>query len=137
MKKTILLFTMMTAALLLTSAVALAVPKITIPTIHYDARGNDNYAENLNNEYVVFKNTTNRAIRMKGWKVHDEGRIHVYTFKRFKLGGGNKITLHTGQGRDTRRHIYWDRSYGAVWNNDGDTVKLKNRSGEVVVRKSY
>jgi hypothetical protein len=47
---------MMTAALLLTSAVALAVPRITIPLIHYDARGDDNYAENLNNEYVVFKN---------------------------------------------------------------------------------
>ena len=137
MRRIVLLFTVMCAALLLASAVALAAPRITIPTIHYDAAGNDNYAENLNDEYVVFKNTTNRDIRMKGWKVHDEGRIHVYTFKRFKLGAGKKVTLHTGEGDDTRRHLYWDRTYGAVWNNDGDTVTLKNRSGEVVVRKSY
>ncbi len=137
MRKTVLLFTMMAAALLLASAVALAAPKITIPTIHYDARGDDNLAANLNDEYVVLKNATNRAIGLKGWKVHDEGRTHVYTFKRFKLGAGKQVTLHTGEGDDTRRHLYWDRSYGAVWNNDGDTVTLKNRSGQVVVKKSY
>ncbi len=45
-----LLFTVMGVALLLASAVALAAPKITIGKIHYDARGNDNYARNLNDD---------------------------------------------------------------------------------------
>ncbi len=127
----------MGAAFLLASAMALAAPRITIPTIHYAARGDDNQAANLNNEYVVFKNNTTRGIRMGGWKVHDEGRIHTYTFPTFRLGAGKTVTLHSGKGSNTASHLYWQRSYGAVWNNNGDTVTLRNGSGQVVVSRSY
>jgi hypothetical protein len=86
MNRAVLLFAVMGTALLLASGMALAAPRITIPTIHYDARGDDNQAANLNNEYVVFKNTTNTGIRMGGWKVHDEGKIHTYTLPHIQVG---------------------------------------------------
>jgi Lamin Tail Domain len=136
-KRAILVFAVMGAVFLVASGMALAATRVTIPIIHYDARGNDNLASNLNNEYVVFKNNTNTAIRMRGWKVHDEGRIHVYTFPTFRLGAGKTVTLHSGRGTNTSSHLYWQRSYGAVWNNTGDTVTLRNPLGKVVVSRSY
>lgn len=46
------------------------------------------------------------------------------------------VTLYTGSGTDTSTERYWGRS-GAVWNNDGDTVIVRNASGEIVLRRSY
>lgn len=117
---------------------AVAAASIIISKAHYDARGNDNYRENLNDEYVVFKNNTSRAISMKGYKVHDEGREHLYRFPQaYKLRAGKSVTLHTGQGRNSASRLYWGRSYGAVWNNEVDTVILRNAKGQIVAKKSW
>jgi hypothetical protein len=125
------------AAMLLASGIALAAPKVGISALHCDAPGNDNQARNLNSEYVVFKNNTNKAVRMGGWKVQDEGQIHTYRFpSNFTLGAGKSVTLHSGQGTNSRTHLYWGRSYGAVWNNTGDTATLSDRGGRVVASKS-
>lgn len=116
---------------------AMAATRITIPLAHYDARGNDNYRQNINDEYIVFKNNTSKPIRMGGWKVNDRGGLHVYRFPQaFKLGAGKKVALHTGKGRNGAGHLYWGQS-GAVWNNDGDTVTLRSVNGVVVVRKGW
>lgn len=123
---------------LLAAVPALAATRISIPKAHYDARGNDNYRENLNDEYIVFKNNTNRAISMRGYKVHDEGREHTYRFPNaYKLRAGKSVTLHTGKGRNSATHLYWQRSYGAVWNNEGDTVFLKDAKNQLVVKRSW
>ncbi len=108
---------------------------IVISLFHYDAAGNDN--RNLNDEYVVFMNTCPRSIDMTGWKVTDEGAKHIYIFPRFKLNGGAKVYLHSGQGTNNNLHLYWGRSYGAIWNNDGDTLYLYDANGNLVLKKSY
>jgi competence protein ComEC len=113
---------------------AVAASAISIPQIRYDAPGNDH--ENLNGEYVVFKNNTNRTVSMGGWTVRDEAN-HRYVFpKGFKLGAGKTVKLYTGSGRNTAARLYWG-SKRAIWNNDGDTAFLRNAKGQLVVKRSY
>jgi micrococcal nuclease len=107
---------------------------IIIKDIHADAEGNDN--QNLNGEYVIFENTGDEAVDLTGWTVSDEA-IHEYAFPAgFKLRPGESVTLYTGDGTDTNNELYW-REDGAVWNNAGDTVTVKNDSGDTVDTYTY
>jgi hypothetical protein len=107
---------------------ALAAGPVKITKIHYAQTGT-----NLNTEYIVFKNTSGSAVRMKGWKVisapsSDNQR---YTFPRTKLLPGHTLTLYTGSGTNGPGKRYWG-SASPVWNNDGDKAVLKNASGLTV-----
>jgi hypothetical protein len=97
---------------------------------NFDAPGNDNYAENLNGEYVKIKNYCSTTKSVGGWKLHDDGRKHTYTFASgFGIKAGATVTVYTGRGTNTAARRYWGRSYGAIWNNDGDTAYLRNGAG--------
>jgi len=97
---------------------------------NFDAPGNDNYAVNLNGEFVKIKNYCSTAKAVGGWKLHDYGKKHTYTFASgFSIKAGATVTLYTGRGTNSATKRYWGRSYGAVWNNDGDTAYLRNASG--------
>ena len=130
LRRVLLLVGLVMLGALLASGIALAAPKVGVSGLRCDAPGDDNQARNLNKEFVVFRNNTNAPVRMKGWTVHDEGRIHTYRFPNFTLGAGKSVTLHSGRGSNSRRDLYWQRSYGAVWNNTGDTATLRNRAGK-------
>lgn len=98
-----------------------------------DAPGDDH--ENLNEETVTLHNGGETAVDLSGWTVADEAG-HEYTFGDVTLDPGASVTLHTGSGTDTATDVYWGRS-SAVWNNDGDTVTVRDPSDAVVVRHSY
>ncbi len=101
---------------------------------NYDAAGNDN--ENLDDEYVTFRNAGTEPLDISGWTVADDAG-HVYTFPDGTVvDPGAEVTLRTGSGTDTGTTYYWGES-GAVWNNDGDVVTVRNASGSTVLRASY
>jgi len=106
---------------------------LAITDIHADASGNDN--ENLNGEYVTLSNTGDEAVDLSGWTVADEAG-HRYAFENLTLDPGAAVTLYTGQGTDTESERYWGRS-GAVWNNGGDTVFVRDAAGDLVLERSY
>ncbi|MFD1599716.1 lamin tail domain-containing protein [Halobellus rarus] len=107
---------------------------LTVAEIHYDAAGNDN--ENLNDEYVVFRNSGEEPLDVSGWIVSDAAD-HTYPFPEGTVvDPGSDLTLRTGSGADTEETLYWGAG-GAVWNNDGDVVTVRDADGSVVVRKSY
>jgi len=107
---------------------------LVVDRIHADAQGNDN--ENLNDEYVVFRNAGTETLTLGSWAISDAAD-HRYTFPDgFALAPGETVTLHTGSGTDTGTDLYWGRS-GAVWNNGGDTVTVTGADGRVVVERSY
>jgi len=107
---------------------------IIIPNFNWDAEGNDHY--NLNDEYVVFRNTCSQPIDMTGWTVEDAAH-HVYNFPSFVLEGDVEVTLYTGCGTNTKTELYWCSS-SAIWNNEGgDTLFLRNANGELVLSYSY
>jgi hypothetical protein len=82
------------------------------------------------------KNTGSSRVGIGGWTVRDTSG-HVYRFAAgFGIAGGDKVTLHTGNGSNTLRHRYW-RQDNYVWNNDGDTAKLKRSNGTLADSCSY
>ena len=107
---------------------------LAIATINADAAGRD--GENLNDEYVVFENTGTETLALDGWTVSDDAN-HGYTVPDgVSLGPGDRLTLHTGSGTDTDTDLYWGRTT-PTWNNDGDTVTVRDASGAVVAERSY
>lgn len=109
-------------------------PPIEVAEINHDAAGNDN--ENLNDEYVVLRNTGPEPLDVSGWTVADDGG-HTYTFSDGAVVDPDaEVTLRTGSGTDTATTYYWGES-GAVWNNGGDVVTVRNATGSTVARVSY
>jgi len=93
-------------------------------------------ATNLNDEYVVFENTGSSSVDLSGWELADAAD-HTYTFPEGTvLEPGESITVHTGTGTDTETDLYWGQS-SAVWNNDGDTVTLRDEAGDIVIEETY
>jgi len=111
---------------------------IYIYSFHYNAAGDDNY--NLNDEYVIFGNKCSYSVDMSSWTVKDETASHLYTFPSFTFQPGAFVTLSTGLGTDTNSVLYWGRSsgnYAAIWNNGGDTLYIRDNSGNLVLVQSY
>lgn len=107
---------------------------LSVIEINYDAAGNDN--ENLDDEYVVFQNTGSEPLDISGWTIADEAG-HTYEFPdRTVIDPGAEVTLRTGSGTDTASTYYWGET-GAVWNNDGDVVIVRNATGATVIRAPY
>jgi len=86
--------------------------------------------ENLNGEWVEITNKDTAAQSLTGWTLEDEGN-HTYTFPEFSLNAGSSVKVHTGEGTDTTRDLYWGRST-SVWNNGGDVATLRDASGNIV-----
>jgi hypothetical protein len=83
-------------------------------------------------EVVTIENSGASTRDMTGWKVSDDGLGHTFNFPNgFLLRPGSSMKLVTGgSGQDTESAIYWKTR--TVWNNDGDTARLFDPSGETV-----
>ncbi|MFC7059982.1 lamin tail domain-containing protein [Halovenus salina] len=107
---------------------------LVVAEIHEDAEGNEN--ENLNDEYVVFRNEGDEELDLSEWRVEDDVE-HTYHFPDgFTLGSGEKVTLYTGSGEDTETELYWG-SGSAIWNNGGDTVFVYDDNDALIIQEPY
>ncbi|MFI1397216.1 lamin tail domain-containing protein [Streptomyces sp. NPDC020681] len=104
--------------------------------IYYDSPGSDRGSNvSLNGEYVQIRNTTTKAVSLKGWTLVD-AKNHKYVFPTYSLGAGKVVTVHTGQGTNNAAHRYQARKW-YVWNNDKDTAWLKRSTGTTADTCSY
>ncbi|TET50428.1 MAG: hypothetical protein E3J58_03555 [Actinomycetota bacterium] len=106
--------------------------------ITYDAPGNDN--ENINGEYIIFENIGSRILDTSGWTVKDSG-TNIYRFGSYQFNPGTRIILFSGKGTDgsgnrAERYLYWN-SLRPVWNNDYDTLYLRDREGLLIEIYNY
>jgi competence protein ComEC len=107
---------------------------LTVARVHADAADHD--GENLNDEYLVFRNVGEEPLDLSGWTVADEAG-HTYRFPDgTTLAPGKTLTLHTGSGTDGDGHYYWG-SGRPVWNNGGDTVFVRTDEGTIVLEVTY
>lgn len=101
--------------------------------INYDAKGKDEL--NLNGEWVEIINKGTDKIKLNGWTVKDLA-TNIYTFKDIILYPKTRIFLFTGKGEDKDNKLYW-KSDRPIWNNDHDTLYLRNNKGKLVAYISY
>ena len=101
--------------------------------MRYNAVGDDR--ENLNDEYVKFRNSCTYPVDMTGWTVEDSSG-HRYVFPSFTISNKTKFILRTGSGTDDEANLYWG-SRIPIWNNAGDTITARNAEGRLVLNYSY
>jgi Flp pilus assembly pilin Flp len=89
----------------------------------------------MEDECVCFTSRESYAVDMAGWTVADSVE-HSYTFPPFHLQPGASVRLHTGRGADSESDLYWGRG-GGIWNDKGDTVRLRDAAGVLVDEYSY
>lgn len=106
---------------------------IRIKNFHFNALGKD--SKNLNDEYVVFENRCNFSINLSGWMIKDRS-FKTYVFPEFVLDAKSSFILHSGFGKDTKKDLFWN-STSPIWNNDGDTLFLRDREGFLILSYSY
>ena len=110
---------------------------VQIAAIQYDAPGRDSRTNrSLNGEFVTLVNHGRRAVNLRGYELADRNN-HVYTFGNTWIeGDGGTIRVHTGNGRNNNRAVFW-RSGNHIWNNDGDTATLSGPRGRTIDDCSY
>ena len=74
-------------------------------------------------------------VNMNGWQMKDEA-THIYTFGNIELDKDKSITIVSGEGTDSEDTLYWNLKT-TVWNNDGDTVFLRDAEGKLAIAYSY
>lgn len=104
---------------------------VTIAHIEYDPPGRD-----LDGEYVLLRNSASVPADLTGWTLRDGEAKHLFVFPAFTLAPGAEVKLWTKPGLNDAANLYWG-SRGAVWNNEGDTGTLTDRSGAVVSSLAY
>jgi len=124
-------------ATVITAMPAQALAAIKIHKIYFDSPGPDTGSNaSLNAEYIVIKNTGSSRVGVGGWTIRDIAG-HVYRFPAgFRIGAGAKVWVHTGSGSSGAQHRYWGMGW-YVWNNDGDTARLRRANGSLADTCSY
>ncbi|MEV6425643.1 lamin tail domain-containing protein [Streptomyces sp. NPDC051662] len=115
---------------------AQAAGSVHLYKIVYDSPGTDTRANaSINGEYVQIRNTTSKAVSLKGWTLVDVAN-HKYVFSTYTLGAGKSVVVRTGKGTNTTATRYQGRA-AYVWNNDKDTATLKRSTGTTADTCSY
>ena len=111
---------------------------IAIEAFNYNT-GDD--CNNLNGEYVSLKNICDHPCDVTGWTVEDKIEARKpYRFPARTIVPQATVTLHTGCGTDSSFEAYWCSSgypCNAVWNNDGDTLTLRESGGFKCLEDTY
>jgi micrococcal nuclease len=105
--------------------------------IFFNAQGNDN--ENINGEFVIIENIGSEILDTSGWTIKDSG-TNIFHFGSYKFNPGKRIILFSGKGKDRSEdddwYMFWN-SPRPVWNNDHDTLYLRDREGLLVEIYNY
>tara|TARA_Y100000034_G_C6894063_1_gene411791 strand:+ start:1199 stop:1948 length:750 start_codon:yes stop_codon:yes gene_type:complete len=83
---------------------------------------------NKKDEVVVIEDEC--GVDFRGWTIKDES-TKMYKFSRDFDGG----KLYSGKGDDLDGELYWGR--GKVWNDDRDSIFIRDSSGFLVYYDSY
>ena len=103
--------------------------------IFFNARGNDN--ENINGEFVIIENIGQEILDTSNWTIKDSG-TNIYRFASYKFKPDTRIS---GEGKDRNEdddewYLFWE-SPRPVWNNDHDTLYLRDEEGLLVGIYNY
>ena len=110
--------------------------KLAVVKVHADPEGLDRENKNKHDEYIVIENQGQTLLEMTGWTVSDASQRDPYLFPLFTLPPKAQVTLHTGYGKNTERTLFWGTRKW-IWNNDGDTIAIRDAEGRLVLSCIY
>lgn len=109
--------------------------ELEITEIRWNPPGPD--GDDLNGEYVVVRNVSDRPARLDGFALRDSSSSNRFRFPDgWTLPGGAEVFIHSGPGRDDQDSLYWESDL-PIWNNGGDEAFLLDPSGNIVAYRSY
>jgi hypothetical protein len=86
----------------------------------------------VDREEVLLHNAGDEDVDLTNWVLSDElnhpGQPFTFTFPSFTLLSGFDVAVHTGEGTDDGKNLFWGRTE-AVWNNNGDRATLTDATG--------
>ena len=106
---------------------------VKISKIHFAQVGN-----NLNTEYIVFKNRSSAAVKLQGWR-RSRAELRQPALLLPPAPGssaGAKLTLYTGKGTNGPGKRYWGAT-SPRWDNAGDKAILLSATGATVDTCQY
>jgi lamin tail-like protein len=122
--------------LVLAFSVVPALAGIRIDRIRFNPPGEDDGSNSsLNQEIIRVENTGADPVRLRGWMIHTAEHL-VFYFPRFRLDAGRAVSIHTGEGVDSRKHLYWNLTIYA-WDNDAGAATLYDRRMREIDACSY
>ena len=90
---------------------------------------------NVKKQEVVIYNICNKECDITSWSIKDEGR-KKFIFENYVLSGKREVHIIAGSGKNGNDLLIWERS-DYVWNNDHDTLFLRDDKDELVLYKRY
>jgi len=108
--------------------------QLVVTDIHENPEGQD--ADQLNDEYVAFKNDGDERLDLTGYTIEDAQEATFDIPDGFVLEANETFQLHTGAGDRSQSDLYWGRGR-PVWNNDGDVISVIDANGETVLEYTY
>jgi endonuclease YncB( thermonuclease family) len=112
-----------------------AVSNILLAVVEVNQKTSGASPDPLNSEFVVIENRGTNVVDLTGWSLLDESN-HRYLFPNFILAPKARVTLRTGVGKNTPTDLYWGNR-SAIWNDNGDTIFLKDSKGRIVLSHVY
>ncbi len=82
-------------------------------------------------EHVVIANNGPHPVGLEGWRLTDDGEVHVYEFPSIILEPQTEVRVHMWRGEDTATDLYVGRR-NRWWNDTGDTAYLYDAAGVLV-----
>lgn len=124
---------------------------MSLKTLAFDPAGKDDGTNrSLTHEWIYLINDGSNGVQMRGWRIVDRGRDHVYRFGSLFLNPGDTVKLHSGRGSDGApvceqgepcpKHAHYDFYWkldNYVWNNGGDRARLIRPNGNIVDACTY
>lgn len=88
-------------------------------------------------EKIVFKNICKFNCNLDGWLIKDEA-THIYRFKNFLLKSEKELTIYNGNGKDNETSLFWqNKGCASIWNDDGDSLFVWDKTGNLVLYHHY
>jgi hypothetical protein len=85
----------------------------------------------LDGEYVIVQNLSNRKIDLKDWQLCDYKSVHCYVFGDIAIQPQSSLKVWTRDGTNTSTELYFGEAK-PIWNNGEDTAYLYDLKDQLI-----
>lgn len=92
-------------------------------------------------EFLQLSNICDYSCNINDWLLKDDTSSHIHTFSNISVKSRDSITIFSGEGKDdySKNEFFFGNkgSCSSVWNDDGDSIFLRDENGGLVIFYRY